>query len=362
VNHKDNKPIFDRSVIRKILIRATNWLGDAVMTLPAIGTVRAAFPEARITVLANQMVAGLFFTHPWVDEVLIYDRKGAHKGVVGRFRLAKELRQHDFDLAVLLPDSFDSALIAWLARVPRRLGNRSDGRGIFLTHAFPLSLQPTMVHQSENYLAMLSHFGIISAEKRQLLVTTEAEDGSISDRLARHGIGRGDYVLGINPGATYGAAKRWYPDRFAAVARELASAWGAKIVITGGPGEAAIAADIEQELAGNCVNLAGKTTVRELMALVKRCNFFVTNDSGPMHLAAALGVPLVAIFGSTDHTTTYPLAEHAVIIRETVDCSPCMKRECPTDHQCMKAVTVTAVIDAALNLRGRMKIAPEAFE
>nr|WP_246559442.1 lipopolysaccharide heptosyltransferase II [Geoanaerobacter pelophilus] len=336
------------------MIRATNWLGDAVMTLPAIGTVRAAFPEARITVLANQMVAGLFFTHPWVDEVLIYDRKGAHKGVGGRLRLAKELRQHDFDLAVLLPDSFDGALIAWLARVPRRLGNRSDGRGILLTHAFPLALQPKGVHQSENYLAMLAHFGIIAGKQRQLLFTTDAEDLAMAGRLAEGGIAAGDFLLGVNPGATYGSAKRWYPERFAAVARELASAWGAKIVITGGPGETVIAADIERELAGSCINMAGKTSVRELMALVKRCNFFVTNDSGPMHLAAAFEVPLVAIFGSTDHTTTYPLAPNAVIIRQTVDCSPCMKRECPTDHRCMTAVTPEAVVEAAKKLLSRV--------
>ncbi|GAM07930.1 ADP-heptose--LPS heptosyltransferase 2 [Geobacter sp. OR-1] len=349
----------DRSSIRKILIRATNWIGDAVMTLPAIGTVRAAFPEARITILANQMVAGLFSPHPWVDEVLVYDRKGRHKGLAGRFRLAAELRRHGFDLALLLPDSFDGAFITLLAGIPRRLGNRSDGRGLLLTHPFPLSLQPKGEHQSENYLAMLAHFGITSAEQRQLLVTTAAEDNAVADRLGRHGIGRTDFVLGINPGATYGSAKRWYPDRFAAVAAELASAWGAKVVITGGPGEAAIAADIESGLAGACANMAGKTTVRELLALVKRCDFFITNDSGPMHLAAAFGVPLVAIFGSTDHTTTYPLTEYGVVVRETVDCAPCMKRECPTDHRCMKAVTVAAVVEAARDLRGKIIPPPE---
>jgi heptosyltransferase-2 len=198
---------------------------------------------------------------------------------------------------------------------------------------------------------MLSNFGISSGERPQLLVTTDEEDWKIASLLLESGISGDDFVLGINPGATYGSAKRWYPDRFAAVARELSATWGAKVVITGGGGESAIAADIEKELTGNCVNLAGKTSVRELMALIKRCNFFITNDSGPMHLAAAFGVPLVAIFGSTDHTTTYPLAKHAVVVRETVDCAPCMKRECPTDHRCMTAVTCSRVISAALELR-----------
>ena len=146
-------------------------------------------------------------------------------------------------------------------------------------------------------------------------------------------------------------AKRWFPDRFAEVALALAAAWGAKAVITGGPGEAAIAADIERDLAGNCLNLAGRTSVRELMTLIKRCNFFITNDSGPMHLAAAFGVPLVAIFGSTDHSTTYPLSDTAIVVRESVDCAPCMKRECPTDHVCMTSVTAETVIATALQLQ-----------
>ncbi len=340
--------------IKNILIRATNWLGDAVMTTPAIGAIRAGFPAARITLLANPMVAELLSPHPWVDDILLYDRKGRHKGVAGRWRLASELRAHGFDLAVLLPDSFDSALITWLARIPRRLGNRSDGRGLLLTHGFPLAMQPKGEHQSANYLAMLHHFGITGERPRQMLVTTSSEDKAISERLAACGIAVSDFVLGINPGATYGSAKRWYPERFAAVARELETVWGARIVITGGPGEAAIAADIERELAGNCANLAGKTSVRELMALVRRCNFFITNDSGPMHLAAAFGVPLVAIFGPTDHATTYPLTDRAVIIRKETDCAPCMKRECPTDHRCMTAVTAGDVLAAAVELRQRL--------
>jgi heptosyltransferase-2 len=210
-----------------------------------------------------------------------------------------------------------------------------------------------VVHQSQNYLALLAHFGITGTSKAQLLVTTNAEDASIASRLAENGITGSDFVLGINPGATYGSAKRWYPDRFAAVAHAISEKWGAKVVITGGPGEAAIASDIERELAGYCLNMAGKTSVRELMALIKRCNFFITNDSGPMHLAAAFGVPLVAIFGSTDHSTTFPLSDSAVVVRESVDCAPCMKRECPTDHRYMLSVNVEDVVNAATEFRSQ---------
>jgi len=337
--------------IKKILIRSVNWIGDAVMTLPAIGAIREYFPAAEISILANPLVSPVFENHPWIDRVITFDEKGAHKGFVGRLRLAGELRKHSFDLAIMLPNSLNSALVPWLAGIPIRLGKTGDSRALLLTHRFPKSLQPTGVHQSQNYLAIVKFFGISSGIHGQLLVTTEAEDTGIAARFGEYGIKADDFVLGINPGATYGSAKRWYPDRFVAVARSLAAEWGAKVVITGGPGEAVIAADIESGLAGNCLNMAGRTSVRELISVVKRCNFFITNDSGPMHLAAAFGVPLVAIFGSTDHTTTYPLSDKAIVVREQVHCAPCMRRECPTDHECMKAVKAETVIAAALDLQ-----------
>jgi heptosyltransferase-2 len=169
--------------------------------------------------------------------------------------------------------------------------------------------------------------------------------------LAGSGIGPDDFVLGVNPGATYGSAKRWYPERFAVVARDLGQAWRARVVITGGPTEAGMAGEIAATLDGACLNMAGKTDVRQLMALIKRCNFFITNDSGPMHIAAAFHVPLVAVFGSTDHRTTYPYADNALVVRKETDCAPCLKRECPTDHRCMTAVTAEDVVAAAKKLK-----------
>jgi heptosyltransferase-2 len=343
------KPILPDS-FKKILVRAVNWIGDAVMTTPAIGVIREYFPDAEITVLANPLVSQLFASHDWVDRVITFDRNGLHKGALGRIRLAAELRRERFDLAIILPNSLDSALIPWLAGIPVRLGKTGDARTLLLNRRFPKELQPSGIHQTQNYLAILRHFGIIGSEKAQLLITTDSEDQEMAARLAAAGITADDFVLGINPGATYGSAKRWYPERFAAVARIVAQNIGAKIVITGGPGETAIAADIEKELAGNCLNLAGRTSVRQLMALMKRCNLLITNDSGPMHLAAAFNVPLVAIFGSTDHTTTFPLSDKAVVVREPVACAPCMKRECPIDHICMLSVTVEKVVGEALRL------------
>ncbi|MCL2760836.1 MAG: lipopolysaccharide heptosyltransferase II [Desulfuromonadales bacterium] len=340
----------DRSDIKNILIRGVNWLGDAVMTTPAIGTVRQVFSDSRITLLATPLVAEMFSSHPWINNVVVYEPKGKHKGLRGRFKMASNLRKHNFDLAIILPNSLDSAIIPWLAGIPKRIGYATDCRGLFLTNGVSASKRLMVGHQSGYYLKMLEYSGIISEKMPQLLFTTPDEDAGMVSLLADKGISSNDFLIGVNPGATYGSAKRWYPERFAAVADELAMKWGAKIVITGGKGEIDIAGEISGMMINPSLNLAGKTGVRELMALIKRADFFITNDSGPMHIAAAFNVPLVAIFGSTDSSTTYPLSDKAVIVRKPFDCAPCMKRECPTDHRCMTAVTVDDVINAAESL------------
>jgi heptosyltransferase II len=336
--------------IGRILIRAVNWLGDAVMTTPAIGALRESFPDAKLVLLATPLVAQLFAGHPWLDQVLVYDRKGRHAGVLGRLKLARELRRERFDLAVLLPNSFDSALIAFLAGVPRRLGFNTDGRGMLLSHPVRRSEAVLAGHQTGYYLGLLAPFAIGMERPRQLLYTSAQEDAECAGLLSAAGVLAADDLIGINPGATYGSAKRWRPERFAQVADQLAARRGGKVVLFGGPDEVGIATEIEAAMQVPCLNLAGKTTVRSMMALIKRCNLFITNDSGPMHIAAAFGVPLVAVFGSTDHTTTFPLGDRAQVVRKDVDCAPCMKRECPTDHRCMTAVTAQDVLDAVERL------------
>ncbi len=341
---------FKHCNIKKLLIRSTNWVGDAVMTTPAIAVIRELFPQAEITLLANPLVGELFSPHIWVDHVISFDRTGIHKGVAGRFRLAAELRRQAFDAVIILPNSFDSALVPWLAGIPVRLGKSSDGRSLLLTGRYAPDEQRSKRHEVQYYLDLISHFGISGQAPAPQLTTTPEEVCQASARMAQAGIRPEEFVLGINPGAAFGSAKRWYPERFAEVARRLANEWGARVVIFGGPGETDIAAAIEQELAGECLNLAGRTTVRELLALIRRCNFFVTNDSGPMHIAAACNVPLAAIFGSTDHSGTAPYTDRAVIVRKDIPCAPCKLRECPTDHRCMTEITADDVVAAALKL------------
>lgn len=336
-----------QATVRKVLVRAVNWIGDAVMSTPALAAVRATFPAAEITLLANPLVGELLQGHPAIDWVMMFYRKGEHRGVVGRLRLARQLAQEKFDLAIILPNSFDSALIPWLARIPVRMGKASDGRSLLLTHRFHEVKVQDARHEVQYYRDLLSSFGICAEQSVPQLATTLQEDDAAAVFLETNGIAPEDLVVGINAGASFGSAKRWYPERFAAVASRLSSSWGAKVVLFGGPDEQEIVSEIEHHLAGNCLNLAGKTSVRQLMALVKRCNFFVSNDSGPMHIAAAFGVPLVAVFGPTDHAGTAPCSNKAIIVRHETSCAPCKLRVCPTDHHCMTDVTVEDVVQAA---------------
>lgn len=334
----------------KILVRAVNWIGDAVMTTPALMAVRETYPRAEITLLANPLVGQLLQGHPALDRVMFFDRKLKHRGLLGRLRLGRQLAAERFDLAVILPNSFDSALIPWLARIPQRWGKASDGRSLLLTQRFHDHLPAAERHEVQYYRELLGAFGISAEQSAPTLAVTDQEEQEALTLLAEHGISAEEMILGINAGASFGSAKRWYPERFADVAQRLATSWGARVVLFGGPDEQEIVAVIEREMAGNCLNLAGKTTVRQLMALIKRCNFFVTNDSGPMHIAAAFGVPLVAIFGPTDHRGTAPCSDKAVIVRQMIECAPCKLRVCPTDHRCMTAVTVEDVVQAARSL------------
>ncbi len=334
-----------------LLLRATNWLGDAVMTTPALATLRLAVPGTRIVLLARPIVADLFRGHPDVDEVLVYERPGRHDGALGRLRLAGELRRRRFDAALLFQNAFDAALLAFLAGIPERAGYATDGRWMLLTH--PVRVNPDILgfHEVEYYLLLVEALGIPRPAAPSLrLFVEEGEREAMAARLAAFGIERGKPILAINPGATYGSAKRWFPDRFAAVADALSEEWGAAAVVVGSAAERPLAGDIVAAMRHAPVNLAGRTTIREMMALLSLSSFLVTNDSGPMHIAAAFGVPLVAVFGPTDWRRTSPWAANAKVVRAGVDCSPCRLRTCDRGHECMLGVTAEMVIDAARSL------------
>lgn len=314
------------------MVRATNWIGDAVMTTPAMGALRVSFPAAEIVVVANPLVAELFRYHPYCDRVLVYDKKGTHRGLKGLWRFCSELRRERFDLAVLLQNAVEAAIMASLARVPRRAGYATDGRGLLLTHPVVLGAAERRLHHTRYYLHMLEALDIRGGDGLLRLDCTAEELA-----WARELLGDKESVV-INPGAAYGSAKRWYPERFAEVGNRLVEEFGARIVLTGGPGETEIGRDIAAAMQVAPLNLIGKTSVRQMMAVLSLSRLVVTNDSGPMHVAAAFGVPIVAVFGPTDHSTTSPLAENCRIIRKEVECAPCLLRQCPTDHRCMELI------------------------
>jgi len=339
------KPL-DRLHVRRICLRATNWIGDAVMTTPAMAALRSSFPDAEIVVVANPLVAELFRSHPYCDRVIVYDKKGAHRGLRGLWRFCGTLRRERFDLAVLLQNAFEAALMAALAGIPLRAGYGSDGRGLLLTHAVAVGEAQRRLHHTRYYLQMLEALGIAGGDGALRLACTEEELAR-----ARALLGSADVVV-INPGAAYGSAKRWLPERFAEVGNRLHAEFGVRVVLTGGPGETEIGDDIAAAMRVAPLNLIGKTSVREMMAVLSLCRLVVTNDSGPMHVAAAFGTPIIAVFGSTDHSTTSPLADTCRIIRKEVDCAPCLLRQCPTDHRCMEAIGVEDVMAGVHELWG----------
>ena len=336
--HFDNKPP------RRILVRAVNWIGDAVMTTPAMGRVRGAFPAAEIVVVANPLVAELFAHHPYCDRVIVFDKKRHHAGIVGFLTFCRLLRRERFELAILLQNAIEAAIMAVLALIPYRAGYRTDGRGPLLNMGAPARDSKHGLHHVDYYLSMLDDLELSGEQLQPQLYLEPTEQQWAADLLS------GGPWLAINPGAAYGSAKRWIPERFAAVADTLAQEYGLKIVLTGGPAEAEIGADIEKSMKHRPRNLIGQTSVRQMMSVLERCSLMVTNDSGPMHVGAALGVPIVAVFGPTDHTTTSPRTSNCRIVRHDVFCSPCMLRQCPIDHRCMVGVTAEKVIAAAREL------------
>ncbi len=333
---------------RNILIRSTNWIGDAIMTTPAVRSIRRNFPEAKITLLALPWVADVFRACPHIDHIFIYDKQGRHQGVRGKLRLAADLRQENYDLTILLQNAFEAALITFLARIPVRGGYITDGRALLLTHRVRKHPEIKTKHQVHYYQEMLEGLGLQRSENSLELffdpVAMQEADALLKEALQ----GEKVPVIGLNPGAAYGPAKRWPAAKYAELAGRLVAATGGLIVIFGTAADQEAAAEIAAAAGERVLDLTGRTTLAQALACIARCSVFVTNDSGLMHVAAALNTPLVAVFGSTDHIATGPFSEQATVVRRPIECSPCMKTHCSEGHfQCMEAITVQEVEQAA---------------
>jgi heptosyltransferase-2 len=331
------------------MLRATNWLGDAVMSLPAIRSIRDVFPKAHIAMVARPWVADLYARESAIDAVIPYT---AQKGWRAKIDFARSLQAHAFDAAILLQNAFDAALMARLARIPQRIGYRRDGRGWLLTHAISVP-EPGDIprHQRYYYLELLRRAGLIEHFPHPAPILLEGLAQAREAGAAHLGeLNVSSPAIGVSPGAAYGSAKRWLPERFAEAAVHLARTGKCAVLIFGSAAERDLAESVAAAVRHGRIethNLAGVTTLRQFIDLAAACKLYLTNDSGAMHMASALAVPTVAVFGPTDDTTTGPSAEFARVVREHAECSPCLLRECPIDHRCMTRVSSSRVVAEA---------------
>jgi len=346
----------------RILIRGTNWIGDTIMTMPAVQRLREFAPDSYIALLCPGKFHDLWRHNPFINEVIPF----------GQNVDIKMLREMAFDVAIIFPNSFRSAWECHRARIPRRVGFAGHRRRLLLTDVVPdapsdrvthqsrtvdgttfeVKVFPTLRHQTLHYLDIVKHLGG-EAEPMPPRVFLAVEEMAPLTKFLRDD---GRPVLALNAGAEYGPAKRWLPERFAEVAIKVAEQTDCRWLILGGRGDAATAAVIEEQMRaaalekGTVVNVAGKTTLLDLCALLTFSKALLTNDTGPMHIAAAIGTPVVSVWGSTSPELTGPLGEDCVVIRHPVECSPCFLRKCPIDFRCMNRVTVDEVVEALLKL------------
>jgi heptosyltransferase-2 len=335
----------------KILIRATNWVGDATMALPAVRAVRRRFPEAEIAIVARPYVADIYRDQAICNQLIAYDPKGLHAGISGRERLALELRAQKFDVALLLQNAFDAAWLAWRANIPERIGYARDGRSFLLTQAVPLPRHGEIpAHEKFYYLELLRRAGWMDSLQDETFIelrVPEEKRRSAEKFLYESGVHRDALRIAIGAGASYGSAKCWPPPRFAEVANRLQSESDADVILFGTSAEAGVATAISADMRRPAIDLTGKTAIADLPALLSQCHLFIGNDSGAMHVAAAVGLPVVAVFGPTDPEGTAPVTPRCNIVQQKPYCSPCFLRRCPTDHRCMTAITVDMVEAAA---------------
>jgi len=347
----------DPAAVRRVMVRVPNWVGDAVMSLPTLAGLHHLFPRAAITVLAAPRVAPLFAGHPGVSEVAVYP-SGLEKWLalwrLRRSRATLQLAEnrkpktenHLFDLGLALPNSWEAALGLWLAGAKARVGYDTQGRGPLLTAAVSGADRLAGLHTVYYLLGVLQGLGGVSNFVPPRLHLQEEEIEAAAE-LFLNDPGSASWV-GLSPGAAFGPAKRWPPERFAALGVKLQKEFGVRLALLGGPEDRAAAAAVKATLPG-ALDLAGRTTLRQALGVLTQLKLLITNDSGLMHAAAALGTPLVAIFGSTDPVATGPFTDRAAVLHHPLPCSPCFKRTCDRDYQCLLDITMTEVLNAARN-------------
>ncbi len=350
--------------IERILVRGTNWLGDAVMTTPALERLRSSFPQAEISLLANPQTAELFQSSNFINEVVEYHRR--EQGVEAFIEAIGKLRSRRFDLALLFQNAFEAALLAWIGKIGLRIGFADQYRGLMLTHKLHRRADNHNRHQTHDYLDIVAECericlgeDFVPANKNPLpSLTVTSEQKDVADELLGcYGIVPHERTLvALNVGATNSRAKCWPSDQFAELADRMVNEMNAQIVLIGGASELDYAEQVIWRMkSSGAVNLAGKTDMAELIGLLSVCDLLVSNDTGPAHLSAAIGTPTLTLFGPTNEFETAPTGPRAELIRaENIECARCMHRSCPIDHRCMTRLTVDEVF-----ARSRQLLSPE---
>jgi lipopolysaccharide heptosyltransferase II len=321
----------------RILIRSSNWLGDAVMSVPAVRAIKNGRPDVHVTIAAPEKIAPMWKLIPEVDAIIPLP-DGSLVSVV---RLLRE--QTPFDVAILFPNSLRVALESWLSGIPRRVGYRGHWRSWFVNQIIREPRKPgPPEHHSLHFLRIARECGAETGNTQK--PTLNAQRSTLNAQPLK---------IGLCPGAEYGPAKRWLPERFAEVVAKITAQSSAQWILLGTKKDAAIGEQIAAAIGDQCVNRIGQTTLEQLIDELRLCRLLLTNDTGTMHLAALLGVPVVAVFGSTEPRLTGPLGNGHIVLRHHVECSPCFLRECPIDFRCMKAVSADEVASAVLSMLAR---------
>ncbi|MEJ7575754.1 MAG: lipopolysaccharide heptosyltransferase II [Pyrinomonadaceae bacterium] len=339
--------------VKRIVVRGATWIGDAVMTVPALRELRRLFPRAHITLATYSGAQELFLETDFIDELLIHDQKIRSAGQI--LEQAREWRGRNFDMAVIFPNSFAAALIPFAARVSLRVGYSSDGRRLLLTHPLSLPAWRETRHEAFYYLNIIhalqrSVFGVEHIQEREpvfdLRVSEERQEAARSV-LRRHGANTSRPLIALCPGSTNSRAKRWPAERYAALADGLIEDCGVEIILIGSKEELDVSESVASKMRRQPITLTGGTNLAESIAVLSLVELLITNDTGPAHIAAALNRPVLAVFGPTNPLTTYPFSASAEIIRRPPACAPCMLRDCPIDHRCMTSITSEEVYERA---------------
>jgi len=339
--------------IKRIVIHSPTWVGDAVMSLPALRALRRLCPTAHITVASRPGTSDIFIESNSVDDVLVQDRTN----LLSLFGQVSEWKRRQFDLAVLLQNAFAAAATAFLARVPMRIGYATDRRARLLTIALPLPAWKDKRHESFYYLNVIGEFerivfgssSIVESEPVFDLPVSEERQDSARRILNDQGASPAKPLAILCPGSVNSRAKRWPAPAYAELADKLIDA-GMNVALIGSPAEMDVSRQVCALAKRPPIVLTGKTSVAEVVALIRIAGVLVTNDTGPAHIGAALRTPTLVIFGPTNPLTTYPFSAQAEIIRHPPDCAPCMLRDCPIDHRCMTAISVEEVFQRAIAL------------